>query len=235
MARLQKTPIAADPLRVRRIAEVLEPTLEGEIAIHRRRAAARDIGPAQSAPRPPAAPAPASGPPPLAPPRLEEFARIEDYLRAYLEDERFRATHPLACGRWIVAWEMLWCADSRAKLIAVGQRAVEAMQAFGASLLEAWPPPATQTPWPELLAQPARRTDPLDVVARVSRDHAEQLGEERSELLDSLIEHWRALAESVREHEHGSTPGRGRLRWEHGRRLVLFTALVMVEVDRSFA
>jgi hypothetical protein len=138
---------------------------------------------------------------------------VEDYLRAYLEDERFRSTHPLACGRWIVAWEMLWCADSRTKVIAVGQRAREAMHAFSISL----------------------RPDPVDGVAGVVGAYREQLGDERSELLGGLLEHWRALAESVSRHEHGMPAGAERLRWEDGRRLALFTALVMVEIDRSFA
>jgi hypothetical protein len=213
---------------------ILEPKLEGEIAIRRRPAGARTLSALATAPPQPGA-APPSARPPQAPVEIADFECVEDYLRAYLEDERFRSTHPLACGRWIVAWEMLWCADSRTKVIAVGQRAREAMHAFSASLVEASTPLAMDTGWPELLAESARRPDPVDGVAGVVGAYREQLGEERSELLGGLLEHWRALAESVSRHEHGVPAGAERLRWEDGRRLALFTALVMVEIDRSFA
>lgn len=212
------------------LAAILEPQLDGEIAIKRRRAASPSVDPPETVGRPPAA---APSPHPHAPPDLGDFERIEEYLRSYLEDERFRSTHPLACGRWIVAWELLWCADSRAKVIAVGQRAREAIQAFGVSLLEACTPLAMDARWPELLTERARRTGPLEAVIGVTEAYGEELGHERSELLGGLLEHWRALSEELGGHEDGSRPER--LRWEDGRRLVLFTALVMVEVDRSFS
>jgi ribosomal protein S15P/S13E len=234
VARLQKTPVAADSTGVSPFAAFLEPQLEGEIAIHRRHAGAASLQRLETAARPPGA-IPAPAPPQAAPPAAEDFERIEDYLRSYLEDEHFRMTHPLACGRWIVSWEMLWCADSRAKVIAVGQRAREAMQAFGSSLLEACAPLAMDPRWPELLAERATRGDLLDAVGGVLDAYGEQLGSERSELLAGLLEHWRALAEHVRRHEQDQQAAAGRLRWEDGRRLVLLTALVMVEVDRSFA
>jgi hypothetical protein len=166
---------------------------------------------------------------------LEDFERIEDYLRAYLESERFRSTHPIACGRWIVAWEMLWCADSRAKVLALGQRARDAMQAFSASMLELCTPLAMDSRWPELLAEGSRRSDPLDGLISVTETYRQQLGEERYGLLCGLLESWVALHETLRSHEQASQQADRRLRWEDGRRLVLLTALVMVETDRSFA
>ncbi|HEY2398173.1 MAG TPA: hypothetical protein VGH78_04190 [Solirubrobacteraceae bacterium] len=217
---------------------ILEAELDGEIAIRRRHAGSGSPQRAETGAGPRAAietPAPV----PPARPRVGEFDRIEDYLRSYLEDERFRSTHPLACGRWIVSWEMLWCADSRARVIAVGKRAREAMQAFGGSLLEARAPLPLDPKWPELLTERVPRGEPhgdaIAGVAGVVRACGEQLGYERCALLSCLFEHWRALAENVRRHEPGHWPAAERLRWEDGRRLVLLTALVMVEVDRSFA
>jgi hypothetical protein len=215
---------------VSHFAAVLEPQLDSEIAIHRRPAAPRSLERPGTGTRPPAA---SPSPPRAAPPGVAEFDHIEEYLRSYLEDERFRSTHPLACGRWIVAWEMLWCADSRAKVIAVGQRAGEAMQAFGSSLLEVCAPLQMDAQWPELLTEHVRRARPLDAVNGVMEAYSEQLGEERSELLGGMLEHWDALADHVLRHAQGQPPER--LRWEDGRRLALFTALVMVEVDRSFS
>jgi hypothetical protein len=238
VARLQKTPIAADSDRVSHSFAILEQQLEGEIAIRRQHGASGTPQWPETRARP-HAPAAAPSPAPEAPPGVGEFERIEDYLRSYLEDERFRSTHPLACGRWIVSWEMLWCADSRAKVIAVGQRARDAMQAFGASLLEACTPLTMDTQWPELLTERVRRGDTIDDtiagIAGVVGAYGEQLGEQRCTLLGGLFAHWGALAENVRRHEHAQWPAIERLRWEDGRRLVLFTALVLVEVDRSLA
>jgi hypothetical protein len=173
---------------------------------------------------------PAQAPPAVA---LEDFERIEDYLRAYLESERFRSSHPLACGRWLVAWEMLWCADSRAKVLAVGGRADAAMGAFAISLLERDAMLASYPQWPDLLADGSSPAEPLEILSAFTSSYRTELGEERRELLEGLFEHWRALAEAMRRHREGA-PGTGeRVRWEDGRRLALFTALVMVEIDRS--
>jgi hypothetical protein len=214
---------------------ILEPRLDGEIAV-RRQLAGGGQGPAQSgAVRVQFGSQVASSPPRArSPVSVEEFERIEDYLRAYLEEERFRSTHPLAYGRWLVAWELLWCADSRAKLIGVAHRGSDAMQAFSSSLVERCTPLAIDSDWPDLLAGGAPRPDPLDGLTSVTDTYRDELGE-RAELLGGLLEHWQVLLENVRRHENGPQVVAERLRWEDGRRLVLFTALVMVEMDRSFA
>jgi hypothetical protein len=213
---------------------MLEPQLEGEIAI-RRQAAGDGRGPVQLDTSTQQLLRPAASPPDRAqsPVRVADFERIDDYLRSYLEDERFRSTHPLAYGRWLVAWEMLWCADSRTKVIAVAQRAADAMRAFASSLLERRTPAAIDRHWPDLLADGSSRPEPADGLTTIMDVYGEELGEERSELLGGLLEHWRALLEHVRCHEDRAQGSSGRLRWEDGRRLVLFTALVMVEIDRS--
>jgi hypothetical protein len=235
VARLQKTPIPADSPRVNRPLALLEPLLEGEIAI-RRQLAGDGRGPTQlDTSREQLGPAATSLPGRArSPVSVTDFRRIDDYLRAYLEDERFRSAHPLAFGRWLVAWEMLWCADTRAKVIVAAQRTPVAMQAFASSLLELCTPLAMDPQWPGLLADGSSRADQLDGLTRVVNAYREQLGEERSELLGGLLEHWQALLLGVRRHDDSSQPPAERLHWEDGRRVVLFTALVMVEFDRSF-
>jgi hypothetical protein len=219
---------------VNRSLAVLEPQLEGEIAISRR-SAGQSGGLAQVDASEGHSGSDAASPRQHPPVRVSDFRSIEDYLRAYLEDERFRSAHPLAYGRWLVAWELLWCAESRAKVIAVAQRAGDAMQVFTSSVLERRTPMAMDPQWPDLLADRSRRPDALDGLTSLADAYREQLGEERSELLHGLLEHWQALLQNVRRHDDASEPPAARLRWEDGRRLVLFTALVMVEFDRSFA
>ncbi|HEV2923990.1 MAG TPA: hypothetical protein VGW98_08145 [Solirubrobacteraceae bacterium] len=214
---------------------ILEAQPEGEIAIRRQLAGERDARPAalEIAGERLAAGAPA--PRANSPIRAADHARIEDYLRAYLEDQRFRSAHPLARGRWIVAWEMLWCADSHSKVIAVGQRAGDAMHAFSGSMLERCMHFAMDSHRRDPLADGSQRPGPLDGLASITDAYGEQLGAGRSQLLREMFEPWRALSGKLQLHEQGLRPPHERLRWEDGRRLVLFTALVMVEFDRSFA
>jgi hypothetical protein len=235
VARLQQTPIPADPAEVSESVAIVEAQREGEIAIRRQLPGERGARPA--AVEIPGERMAAGAPAPRAdsPIRSADHARIEEYLRAYLEDERFRSAHPLACGRWIVAWEMLWCADSRSKVIAVGQRASDAMHAFSASMQQRCMPFAMDSHLPDPLVDGSQRPGPLNGLASITDAYGEQLGARRSQLLREMFEPWRALSGKLQRHEQGSQPPDERLRWEDGRRLVLFTALVMVEFDRSFA
>jgi hypothetical protein len=237
VARLQNISTRAGEPGANRSLPILEPELEGEIAARSRLEVDRAAGATQASILGSAGAAQASSPAGVAsaPVEVGGFERIEDYLRAYLEGERFRSSHALACGRWVVAWEMLWCADTRAKVIAVGQRARTAMLAFSSSMVERCAPLAIDANWPELLAGAPRRPEPVDGLMTITQAHRRELGEERFEILQSLTADWRSLLESVERHDRASRPVGERLRWEDGRRLVLFTGLVMVETDRSFA
>jgi hypothetical protein len=232
LARFQKTSIAGDSRGGNRPSAILEPELGGEIAL-RHASADHGSGVAQlTVPRRQGTSGVSLAARPHAALQVADFERVEDYLRAYLEDERFRSIHPLACGRWIVAWEMLWCADTRAKVLAVGHRAREAMQAFASSLLEQCIPTELDALWPQEFAAGSPGPDPLDGLLAVIGAYGQELAEERHGLLLRLLDHWRALLDRVQRHEGRLVDGR--LSWEDGRRLVLFTALVMVETDRSF-
>jgi hypothetical protein len=235
VARLQNTHTPADSAAVNESVATLEAQPDGEVAVRRRLPGER--GARAAAFEMPGERATAGAPAPRTDPRIRaaDHARIEDYLRAYLEDQRFRSAHPLACGRWIVAWEMLWCADSRAKVIAVGQRARDAMQAFSVSMHERCMPLAMDSHWPDVLADGSQRPAPLDSLASITEAYGAQLDAGRSLLLRELLGPWRALSDKLQRHEQGSQPPDERLRWEDGRRLALFTALVMIEFDRSFA
>jgi hypothetical protein len=85
------------------------------------------------------------------------------------------------------------------------------------------------------LADRSQRPERLDILASITQAYGEELGADRSDFLRALIGPWAALNDRLQRHDHGSPPPGERLRWEDGRRLVLFTALVMAEFDRSFA
>jgi|GEM_PF-1611096 len=155
--------------------------------------------------------------------RVEAFKRVEDYLDAYLDDERFKVAYPQASEGWSEAWAMLWRADSKAKVIAVGRRARAVMQDFAAALID-WQEPRPADP-------DANTQGHLSAVIELYRP---QLGNSRCEFLESLFTYWWALNDVVQRHELGGAhKASERLRWEDGRRLVILTALVMVEIDRS--
>jgi hypothetical protein len=156
--------------------------------------------------------------------RVEDFERVEDYLHAYLNDERFKSAYPLASQGWSEAWAMLWRADSKDKVIAAGWRAREVMQEFVLTLLD----------WPEPRAANPGSTKTPDRLSSVIEMYRPQLLGSRCEFLEALSDYWRALNDVVQRHEHGGAHKvRERLRWEDGRRVVVLTALVMVEIDRS--
>jgi hypothetical protein len=162
--------------------------------------------------------------------RVEDFEQVEDYLHAYLDSERFRSGYPLASQRWLDAWAMLWRADSKDKVIAVGHEARETMQEFASALVERHEP---RTANPD-------STKTLERLSAVIEMYRPQLGDSRCELLETLLGYWQALNhvlerhEHSERHEHGAQKVRERLRWEDGRRVVMLTAFVMVEFDRSF-
>jgi hypothetical protein len=192
---------------------------QGPIRVTRRRS---DASPAPSAPARVQAP------------RVESFPRIEDYLLAYLDGEPFGSAHPLARGRWLAAWQSLWQADSKDRVIAVAGRARVALQAYSASMLEVHLQLAMNARSPRF-AEVARRARPLEGLSSIIELYRPQLGEDRCELLRGLLEQWWTLLELIERHEERRQEAGERLRWEDGRRLVLFTALVIVEIDRSFA
>jgi len=162
---------------------------------------------------------------PLARPsvRIEEYALVEDYLGAYLDDEAFASRYPLAHERWSQTWETLWQANSRAAVLAVAQLARETMWEFACTLVRLH---ASHAPAP----MPSETALRLWAVVEMYRP---ELGDDRCGLLETLFDYWQALCSSVERHEQGAPRVAERLHWEDGRRAALLTALVMVEVDRS--
>jgi hypothetical protein len=155
--------------------------------------------------------------------RVKDFERIDDYLCAYLNSERFQSAYPLVCRRWEHTSGMLWHADSKDKLLLVGHKARDTMKEFACSVIE------RRELYPVNL-YPTKTLERLSVVIEM---HRSQLLDTRAAFLNGLLDYWKVLNDVVQCHEDGASRDHKRLRWEDGRRLVLLTALVMIEVDRS--
>jgi hypothetical protein len=153
-------------------------------------------------------------------PRVEDFTAVEEYLRAYLQAEGFKAVYPRAYERWSEASTMLWRADSRESLLRVGNGAHGAIREF-AGVLSGAP-----------LAAGADSTATQARLSATIGTRSSELADSRREFLDGLFDYWRTLFTLVQRHEGAPAVGEC-LRWEDARRVVVLTALVMVEVDRS--
>jgi hypothetical protein len=156
--------------------------------------------------------------------QITEFERLEDYLRAYLEDERFRSEYPAAYARWSQAAAILYGGDASEGMFAAAAKAREALAAFASVLAGGYRP---------LASSPGSDASTRARLAAWIKSHRQALGDARCELLEALLEYWRALNDRPRRHAHDAHDVGDELRWEDARRAVVLTALVMVEIDRS--
>ena len=157
--------------------------------------------------------------------RIEDFAGLESYLKACVGQERFRSAYPLAYERWWQATAILYGEGSTDSVLAAGRRAREALQEFARTLAEPLQPRASA---PDSTGATVRR------LRAFTETYRAQLGDARCELLRSLFDHWRALSDGLERHASDGQMVGEPLRWEDARRVVILTALVMVEIDRSF-
>lgn len=156
--------------------------------------------------------------------RVEDFERVEDYLCAYLDDQRFKSAYLAAYERWSDASAMLYRAGCKDNVLAAGQRARETIQAFARALggseeRGAWDPRACGAP--------------PDGLSAVIETYRPRVGDARCDFLQSLFDYWRVLNDVIERQQHGGQEVEEPLRWEDARRIVVLTALVMVEIDRS--
>jgi hypothetical protein len=147
--------------------------------------------------------------------------RVEEPVRRYLSGDRFRIRHQEAQTKWEQAEALLWRSDSGLQLTAIGHHCREAMQAFGTSLLDRFPTEAAPT---DPAATKAR-------IAAVVQKHA-KLGSRRDAFMMGLLGLWQAVVDLGQRQEHGAAKEGDPLTWEDGSRLVLYTALVMYELDQ---
>lgn len=157
--------------------------------------------------------------------RIEDFDGLEAYLTACVGHERFRSVHLGAYERWSQASATLYSDSTRESLLAAGQNAHEALQEFALAVSE---PPHSPTPDSDSTEATVGR------LRAFTEAYRSQLGDARCDLLQGLLDHWRALTEHLQDHAQQAEMLEEPLRWEDGRRVVILTALVMVEIDRSF-
>lgn len=147
--------------------------------------------------------------------------RLERSLISSLSSQHFQRSYATAYQKWRDAEQLLWGADSSQQLTTIGHLCREAMQEFAASLAEKY---QLQEAYPDKSKTVAR-------VRAVLESRGARTGKTLKSLLDSLIAYWGAVVDLVQRQEHGSQKEGRELVWPDGHRVVLYTALVMLEVD----
>lgn len=155
--------------------------------------------------------------------RGEPVREVEQDARSYLDSEPFRTRYPAGYRSFAEAERLLWEPDSQKQLTAVGHHAREALQAFTTALVERHQPP-------EFNPKPTFTLDRLSAVVQM---HRPALGDRRTDFLDALFSYWREVVNLVQRQEHGGQREGEPLAWEDARRVVLHTAVVMIEVART--
>lgn len=153
----------------------------------------------------------------------EPVREVEEDARSYLGSKSLRTRYPAAYQAFSEAERLLWGPDSQRRLTAVGHHAREALQEFATALVDHHRPAGINP-------NPAATLDRLSAVVNM---HRGLLGEGRSKFLDALFGYWREVNTIVQRQEHGGQKEGEELVWEDARRVVLHTAVVMIEVVRT--
>jgi hypothetical protein len=155
----------------------------------------------------------------------QPLERIETNIRNYLAAYPFRQKHSKAYLKWHDAEALLWEADSERQLTTIGHLCREALQEFATVLVDLHKPADVET-------------DKTKTVARLRAvlDLCEsQLGNTKLPFLKALLDYWGNVNDLIQRQVHGSQRESEPLVWIDGRRVVLQTAIVRLEIDGSLS
>lgn len=140
----------------------------------------------------------------------------------HLRSDVFSARYSEAFAKWRDAEAVLWQDESVKNLTTIGHLCREAMQLFATRLIDLHGVKGAEP-------DRAKTVNRLHSVIDARRP---SVSSRHAGLLDALVGFWRAVNDIVQRQEHGGQKSGGELTWEDGRRVVLYTALVMGECDR---
>jgi hypothetical protein len=150
------------------------------------------------------------------------IAAQERLVAEQVSSDVFAARYRPAFDRWTSAESLLWEEESTKSLTDIGHRCREAMQLFVTQLVE-------------MHGVSDADSDPTKTISRlraVIAKRRDELSDAIVSALDALVVYWGTVSDLVQRQEHGSQKEGGELTWEDGRRVLLYTAMVMTECDR---
>jgi hypothetical protein len=144
-------------------------------------------------------------------------ARVREYV-----DTTAAAAYPEAAVRLHEAAKELWAARRDADVTPVGFKCREALQCFAQTYYTRFYPRAT--------AEPLAKEKTGDLVSKVVRHLQQERGETDTFFDDALYQFWRRLIDLNQKVVHNVTTPARPLTWEDGRRVVLYSYLVIGEL-----
>lgn len=155
----------------------------------------------------------------------QPLERVETNIRNYLESYPFKQKHSKAYLKWHDAEALLWETDSERQLTTIGHLCREAVQEFATVLVDLYAPSGVETDKTKTIAR-------LKAVLGLCES---QLGNTERPFLKALLDYRGTVSDLIQRQEHGSHREREPLVWTDGRRVVLQTAIVMLEIDSSLS
>jgi hypothetical protein len=146
----------------------------------------------------------------------------ENLAIEHVSSDAFAARYRAALSKWRNADALLWEDDSARNLTTIGHLCRESMQLFVTRLIELHDVSTAES-------DPAKTINRLHSVIDTRRP---QISSRHADLLDALVDYWKAVNGVVQRQEHGEQKDGEELSWDDGRRVVLYTAMVMGECDR---
>jgi hypothetical protein len=142
-------------------------------------------------------------------------------VREYVDTTAI-AAYPEAAQRLQEAAEALWSARHDTDVTEVGFKCREALQSFAVAYYARFYPRAAHEPIPK------EKTG--DLVSKVIRHLQQTRGETDTSFADALYGFWRRLIDLDQKVVHDSTTPDRPLNWEHARRVLLYSYLVIGEL-----
>lgn len=146
---------------------------------------------------------------------------LVEEARELLSSEGFRNRHSTAFKKWAAAEDLLWQSDSEENHTLIGHLCREALQLFA----------------DDMTGRPSGSKS-ASTVSRVRAASAAQYkvpSETTSAWLGALMAYWGTVSDLIQKQEHGAARENETLRCDDSRRVVLYSLLTMIEVDRAIS
>lgn len=152
-------------------------------------------------------------------------AAQENLVREHVTSDTFAARYRDAYDKWRDADVLLWRDRSVQDLTTIGHLCREALQLFVSRLIEMHGVSGAD-------ADPAKTVNRLHSVIDARRP---QISTRNADLLGALVDYWKGVSGIVQRQEHGTQKAGDELTWNDGRRVLLYTAMVMAECDSTLS
>jgi hypothetical protein len=148
------------------------------------------------------------------------FERSYAAARQMIASDGFAAAFPKAFGLWADAERLLWGEDAEAQLSTVGHKSREAVQAFATAAIDRY---GADSP-PSDVKLVKKRLGAVIAHNRTSMSHTTR------KVLEHLGNLWEGTVDLIERQEHSAQKEGEPVTFEDGRRVVMLTMFLMIEL-----